>query len=215
MMQREIQPEILDSLPPDHPDALHNRRDLRLTNRMMGNYRWFARTLPPSLRAADRVLEIGAGTGELGARLGASGLTVDGLDLWPRPDTWPAMREWHRTDLLTFERYSDYSAVIGNLIFHQFPREDLGALGRKLSSAVRLIMASEPTRRRLSQVFFARVAPLLGANYVSLHDAQVSIAAGFCDEELPQLLGLSPVEWEWRCFSTTLGAYRMIAVRRS
>jgi len=45
-MPRILEPEILDSLPPDHPDALHNRRDLRLTNRLAGNFRWFARTLP-------------------------------------------------------------------------------------------------------------------------------------------------------------------------
>jgi hypothetical protein len=215
MMQREIQPELLDSLPPDHPDALHNRRDLRLTNRMMGNYRWFARSLPPRILSTDRVLEIGAGTGDLADRLNSAGIAVDGLDLWPKPDRWPENRIWHRTDLLTFDGYHRYPAVIGNLIFHQFSRDELAGLGRKLNQSARLIMASEPARRRLSQVFFARLAPLLGANYVSLHDAQVSIAAGFCDEELPQLLGLSPVEWEWRCLSTTFGAYRMIAVRRS
>jgi len=38
-----LQAELLDSLPPDHPDALHNRRDLRLTNALMGNSRWFQR----------------------------------------------------------------------------------------------------------------------------------------------------------------------------
>ncbi len=214
-MQREIQPELLDSLSPEHPDAIHNRRDLRLTNRFMGNFRWFARSLPSRLRAGDRVLEIGAGTGELGAKLESHGLHVDGLDLWPRPDFWPATSEWHRADLLAFEDYRRYSVVMGNLIFHQFSPKELGELGHKLSRSARLIMASEPARRRLSQVFFARIAPLLGANHVSLHDAHVSIAAGFQAEELPQLLGLSPVEWEWRCQSTTFGAYRMIAVRRT
>lgn len=212
-MQREIQPEILDSLPPDHPDALHNRRDLRLTNRLMGNYRWFARTLP-QLLDGGRVLELGAGTGELGITLGASGIAIDGLDLWPRPLSWPPERLWHRSDLLEFNGYPDYGAVIGNLIFHQFHPEQLARLGRKLGGSATLILASEPARRRLSQVFFGAVGPLLGVNHVSLHDARVSIAAGFRDEELPQLLQLSPVEWEWRCHSTTFGAYRMVAVRR-
>ncbi len=214
MMQREIQPELLDSLPADHPDALHNRRDLRLTNRLMGNYRWFARTLPTQLQPDQRVLEIGAGTGELGIQLGTRAIAIDGLDLWPRPPAWPATQTWHSTDLLTFERYDRYDAIIGNLIFHQFSRDELAELGSKLSRSVDLIVASEPARRRLSQVFFARIAPLLGANHVSLHDAHVSIAAGFRAEELPQLLGLSPVQWEWQCFSTPFGAYRMIARRR-
>jgi hypothetical protein len=212
-MQRQIQPELLDSLPADHPDALHNRRDLRLTNYLMGNYRWFARTLPRHVNEGERVLEIGAGTGEMGCRLRCAGIALDGLDLWPRPAEWTAASEWHRADLLNFDRYDRYPVVMGNLIFHQFTHEELAALGRKLSLSTRLIVASEPARRRLSQVFFARVAPLFGANHVSLHDAHVSIAAGFCDEELPQLLGLSPVEWKWECFSTTFGAYRMIAIR--
>jgi hypothetical protein len=213
-MKRELQPELLDSLPPDHPDALHNRRDLRLTNGVMGNHRWLARTLPPLLRPQEAVLELGAGTGELGTRLAAKGVVLDGLDLWPRPAHWPAERAWHRTDLLAFEDYDRYPGVIGNLIFHQFSSAELAALGRKLSGSARVILACEPWRRKLSQVYFARIAPLLGANHVSLHDARVSIAAGFCENELPEMLGLTPAVWDCRCTSTALGAYRMIAVLR-
>ncbi|MEO6994660.1 MAG: hypothetical protein ABI273_13695 [Lacunisphaera sp.] len=213
-MHRVIQPELLDSLPADHPDALRNRRDLHLTNHLMGNYRWFARTLPTQVRAGESVLELGAGTGEMGGRLRKSGLVIDGLDLWPRPANWPVASEWHRDDLLKFEQYGRYPVVMGNLIFHQFRREELALLGEKLSRSTRLIMASEPVRRRFSQIAFAGIAPLAGANHVSRHDARVSIAAGFCGEELPQQLGLSSVEWAWTCFSTLFGAYRMIAVRR-
>jgi hypothetical protein len=214
-MKRELQPELLDSLPPDHPDALHNRRDLRLTNGVMGNHRWLTRTLPPLLRPEETVLELGAGTGELGTRLAARGVMLDGLDLWPRPANWPAERIWHRTDLLAFDGYDRYPAVIGNLIFHQFSSADLATLGRKLRRSARVIVACEPWRRELSQVYFARIAPLLGANHVSLHDARVSIAAGFCEHELPEMLGLEAAEWDCRCTSTLLGAYRMIAVRSS
>ena len=213
-MKRELKPELLDSLPPDHPDALHNRRDLRLTNSVMGNHRWIARTLPPLLRPGEIALELGAGTGELGTRLAVKGATLDGLDLWPRPTTWPAARAWHQADLLKFDGYAGYPVILGNLIFHQFSAADLAALGRKIATSARLIVACEPWRRKLSQVCFARIAPLLGANYVSLHDANVSIAAGFSDEELPQMLGLKAAEWDWRCTATTLGAYRMIATRR-
>ena len=212
-MRRELQPELLDSLPPDHPDALHNRRDLRLTNQLMGNHRWLIRTLPVLLRPGEPVLELGAGTGELGARLAAKGVVIDGLDLWPRPVSWPAARAWYRTDLLAFDGYDHYAAIIGNLIFHQFTPADLAAIGRKLQRTARVIVACEPRRRRLSQVLFARLAPLLGANQVSLHDAHVSIAAGFCDRELPQMLGLEPESWDCHCTITALGAYQMIAVR--
>jgi len=213
-MRRQVQPEILDTLPPNHPDALHNRRDLRLTNGIMGNHRWFARTLPPLVRTGERILEIGAGDGALGLRLAARGVPVDGLDLWPRPGAWPAARAWHRTDLLKFGGFADYEVIIGNLIFHQFPADQLAALGRQLVRTARVIVACEPMRRRVSQVVFARLAPLLGANAVSLHDAHVSIAAGFCERELPEMLGLDASRWEVRCSTRPLGAYRMVAVRR-
>jgi hypothetical protein len=58
------------------------------------------------------------------------------------------------------------------------------------------------------------VGPLLGINYVTAHDAQVSIEAGFRDDELPGALGLEPSHWDCRCFTTAFGAYRMIALRR-
>src|SRR2546423_733359 len=106
-MQRELKPELLDSLPPDHPDARHNRRDLRLTNRAMGNYRWMARTLSDPVSRGAKVLEIGAGTGEMGRHLATRGIEADGLDLWPRPAGWPAGCIWHQADLLAFAGYAD------------------------------------------------------------------------------------------------------------
>jgi hypothetical protein len=212
-MQRQLQPEILDSLSPDHPDARHNRRDLRIINRAMGNLRWFLRELPPLLRPGERILEIGAGTGDLGRLLLARGLSVDGLDLWPRPETWPASQGWQAADLREFDGYGSYPVVIANLILHQFGESDLAQLGKKLRGA-RAILACEPARSRRSQLLFAALSPLFGANYVSRHDAHVSIAAGFCGDELPRVLGLVGGEWRIRCGRTGLGAYRMIAVRK-
>lgn len=213
-MQRTLEPELLDSLPHDHPDALHNRRDLRLTNLFMGNHRWFSRVLPGLLRPGERTLEIGAGTGELGQRLARHGVVVDGLDRCPQPVDWPAERPWHETDLRTFDRYPTFAAVIGNLIFHQFSAAELGALGEKIRRSARVIVASEPVRRRVSQILYRVFGPMFGANHVSLHDAHVSIAAGFLDDELPRALGLDHKFWDVRCHTTALGAYRMIALKR-
>jgi hypothetical protein len=212
-MRRELKPELLDSLSPDHPDALHNRRDLRVINRVQGNYRWFARTLRSQLRPAEKVLEIGAGTGELGDHLAARGIATDGLDLWPTPGNRPADRRWHRADLMTFGGYDDYPVIIGNLILHQFTAGQLAELGTNLRRSARAILACEPVRRRSSQVLFATVAPLLGANHVSLHDAHVSVGAGFRDNELPEMLGLNGPGWDCRCHTTMLGSYRMVARR--
>ena len=213
-MQRTIQPEILDSLPRDHPAALHNRRDIRLTNLLLGTHRWIERSLPPLVRGTDAVLEVGAGTGELGLRLARRGLAIHGLDLWPRPPEWPASYRWHREDLRTFAGYGDYNVILGNLIFHQFSDLELGELGAKLQHA-RMIIACEPQRRRSSQILYRSLAPLFGANHVSLHDAHVSIAAGFKGKELPEKLGLLSPHWRVRCTSTMLGIYRMVALREA
>lgn len=213
-MPRTLQPELLDALPIDHPAALHNRRDLRLTNGAMGNFRWFNRLLPSLVRPGERVLELGAGTGELGRQLQRRGLALDGLDRWPRPADWPAQQAWHQADLATFPGYADYPVVIGNLIFHQFDDAVLAALGSRLRATARVIVACEPARRRTSQLLFAGLAPLLGANYVSRHDARVSIAAGFRGNELARALGLGPDAWDCQVTTTFLGAYRLVAVRR-
>jgi hypothetical protein len=214
-MQRTLEPELLDALPPNHPDALHNRRDLRLTNQILGTHRWIVRTLPRLLRPGETALELGAGTGELADQLRRRGVCVAGLDLWPPPANWPADMAWHRHDLRTFEQFGDYAAVFGNLIYHQFSDLELAQLGEKLRATARVILACEPQRRRLSQIFYRRFAPLFGANHVSLHDAHVSIAAGFKDHELPHALGLADADWDVRCNSTMIGAYRMVAVRRA
>lgn len=213
-MKRTCEPELLDNLPHDHPDAVHSRRDLRLVNRFMRNAAWFEGTLPGLMRSKEGLLEIGAGTGELGLLLNRRGIAADGLDLCPGPKRWPMERAWHQADLRFFAGYSAYPVVIGNLIFHQFSDSELATLGSVLRLGSRVIAASEPLRRRLSQRVMAKLAPLLGANHVTLHDAHVSIAAGFTGNELPEALGLDSSQWVITCKETMLGAYRMVAVRR-
>ncbi len=214
-MNRACEPELLDSLPHDHPDAAHSRRDLRLINGFMRNRAWFEATLPRVLGPGERVLEIGAGTGEMGVALNASGIPLDGLDLWPRPAAWPAGRAWHQADLKAFVGYGAYAAVIGNLIFHQFTQAELAALGARLRRTARVVVACEPERRGMSQTLVAAIGPLLGANHVTLHDARVSISAGFRGDELPVALGMADGSWDFTCTTTALGACRMVAVRRA
>lgn len=213
-MQRTLQPELLDSLPPGHPDALHNRRDLRILNAITGNSRWLLRTLRRVSQPRERLLELGAGTGDFGLKLAATGLVGAGLDLWPRPEMWPEAAAWHSGDLRSFDGYAGYDIVFGSLILHQFENAELAQLGAMLRLRSRVIIAIEPVRRRASQILFRFLGPAFGANHVSLHDAHVSIAAGFRESELPEALGLSAPEWEVSVRTTLLGMYRLVAVRR-
>jgi hypothetical protein len=213
-MKRTCEAEILDSLAEGDPEAVRSRRDLLLINRVMGNAAWFERVLPPLLRPGERVLELGAGTGELGLRLGSLGIPVDGLDLWGRPAAWDPAQAWHKADLRTFGGYGTYPVVIGNLILHQFGAADLARLGRDLRASARVVVACEPARRRLSQALVGAIGPILRASPVTLHDARVSISAGFLHGELPGALGLDDGGWSCSCRTTAIGAYRMVAVRR-
>lgn len=212
-MDRLIQPEILDTLAPNDPAALHNRRDLRIINRMMGNPGWFARSLAATLRPGDRILEIGAGTGELSRSLAKQGWPMDGLDLWPRPSDWPAGCAWHQADLRTFGGYGAYSVILASFILHQFTDPELAGLGAKLQG-IRALIACEPLRLQRNQRAWVLLAPVLGANFVSRHDAHVSIAAGFRGQELARVLGFDRAPWSLDCRETLRGAYRLVAVRR-
>ena len=213
-MQRRLEPELLDSLPPDHPDAIHSRRDLRLINRVMGNAPWFEQTLARHVRSGEHVIELGSGTGELAARLRTVTPFVDGIDRIPAPRSWPASAHWHQADIQTFTGWSAYPVVIGNLILHHFDNVALRALGEAFRPHARLLIFNETSRKRLNQRVWSITAPLCGANHVTRHDGRVSIAAGFLDDELPRSLGLDPAHWRWEISHTWLGAYRLIAERR-
>ena len=88
---------------------------------------------PPLLRAGERVLELGAGTGEMALGLGAA-RHPGGR---PRPLAAPrglAGRPGlaHGRPARRSRSSSGYPVVIGNLIFHQFTDAELAALGARL-----------------------------------------------------------------------------------
>lgn len=208
-MPRQLVPELLDSLPPDHPDAIHSRRDLVRVNRSMGNAAWFARTVAKHRRPGEAALELGAGEGRL-----ALALHADGLDRVPPPVGWPASARWHCADLRDFADWGEYPMVLGNLILHHFNDDELAALGPVLRRHARVLLFNEPHRSRRFLWLWAVASRLGGANAVTRHDGRVSIVAGFVRGELPRLLGLDPAAWSCTEETSLLGAYRLVAVRR-
>jgi len=214
-MQRVVRDEILDTLPHTHPDAMRSRRDLRVLNWLMGNYRWMRRQLKIHGKSLDRALELGAGLGDFQrhmSRRNEDTIKIDALDLCPKPADWPESRRWWQDDIKQFDRYDDYTVILANLILHHFTDVELLAIGQKISRHARLILACEPSRRTLHGMQL-KVLGCLGLGPVTKRDGAVSIQAGFRSSELPQALGLDPSRWQWNCRSGLRGQYFMIAIR--
>jgi hypothetical protein len=216
--ERRITPEILDSLPSDHPDAVSARRELRGLNGLMGNFRWISRVIRRELPVDGEVLEIGAGDGALGLKLMAQipGLEkrLTGLDRVTRPTAWPDAARWIEGDLWSAEGESAVrraTVVIANLVLHHFPNADLERLGSQFDAA-RLVVINEPARREFHCWQGKLIAPFL--NHVTRHDLPVSVRAGFIGHELSRFLALDSPRWECRHTTTFFGAYRL-AARRS
>jgi hypothetical protein len=207
--------EILDSLPADDPAARSSRKDLRRFNRALGNWAWIERTVLKHLRPGDRVLELGAGDGELGRRMGQRGIAWDGVDLGPRPEKWPLGAAWYQEDLRTFEPSPAHAIVVGNLVFHHFDDDTLKQIGARLRRKARVCVAGELRRSRVHEWTFGVYAWWVRAHRVSRHDGRLSIRAGFREDELPRVLGLESREWRWDLRSNIRGAYRMAAWRTS
>ncbi len=215
MKKRVLQTELLDTLPPNDPDAIRAREEMLQVNGIMGNHRWIERMVRRLREDGWRITELGAGDGALSLRLLASGCcseaALHAFDLAPRPAHWPAAAHWTCGDVLA-QALPDTEIVIANLFLHHFTHEQLCLLGSRLSPVIRLIVAAEPARRWIYSLMgrvFCEVAEL---NHVQRHDMQASIRAGFHGRELEMALGLGE-EWRVSAHEHPLGGYRFVAWR--
>jgi len=208
-VKRVVLPEILDELDGSDPRAIRSRRDLRLVNFFMGNERWICRCIQSMARPSWTVSELGAGGGELLARLAGEGRSAVGYDFQPKPSTLPNSVSWRAGDFLTTLSNDSSEVVVGSLILHHFQDEELALLGDYLKNKKSVIFA-EPLRASFALAEGYLLWPLVGE--VTRHDMMVSIRAGFQPGELPQKLGL--VEgWEWQESVTICGGLRSIGTR--
>ncbi len=213
-MKRTIEPEWLDVLPPDDPEAINSRRDLRRVNRIMGHAGTLFRLLRSSTRqppAPQRIVELGAGDGTLMLRL-AQQLSPT----WPRlkvvlVDRQPAVTEPTLARLLTLGWSAESVAadvfdwlktpakppadlMFANLFLHHFSETQLTQLLALVAAQTKLFAACEP-RRAAMPLAFSRLVGLIGCNAVTEHDAVLSVRAGFDDRELSALW---PASAHWR-----------------
>ena len=221
-MKRIVEPEILDSLPHTHPDALESRGDIRFLNSLMGSFAWVRQQLSRHADPGERIAELGAGDAGLiryiAGRHPALANQWTGLDLAPPPpDGLPAGARWVQGDFFAQQEagrvLQQSQVIVANLILHHFQDDQLVALSRQFKSA-RVLIISEPARHTIHHWKGRLVDAILGFNYVTMYDMGCSIRAGFRTGELPGLLGLDPTAWDiWESHSF-FGACRLLAVRR-
>lgn len=230
-MERVVEPELLDGLPPADPRAVGSRADLRRLNLLMGHAGILSRALRRPLAEIPsrplRVVELGAGDGtlllRLARRLSAAGLTaqatlVDRQNLVSEETRRAfAALNWSvecvAADVFTWLEQPAPAAdlMIANLFLHHFQEKKLATLLRLAAERTRVFIACEP-RRSPGAPRACRWLWLLCCNAVTRHDAAVSVRAGFADRELSALW---PAPGNWTLNERPAGLFSHCFIAKS
>ena len=206
-MKRRVEPEILDTLATDDPEAIRSRRDLRVINFIMGNRRWImAQIRQRRDLAASGIVELGAGRGDLLVKLAQFG-PATGIDLTPRPTTLSSDIRWIEGDVLNQVGRVSGGVLVANLFLHHFEPPALRRLG-ELAQAFKMLIFCEPHRHEHALWKADRLNPLVGKT--TRHDMPVSIRAGFEPGELAELMGLTGGKWNVSERTTWRGGQRVL-----
>ncbi|MDB5812852.1 MAG: hypothetical protein JWN94_4974 [Betaproteobacteria bacterium] len=228
-LPRRVEPELLDSLPPEEPCAIRSRRDLRRVNAMMMNGAFVARELSRAFgeRPPRVIAEIGAGDGHFMLQvahrlpqwraldvllLDRQSLVSGGTIAEFRTLGWraQAIKSEVRAWLAQPMRFAP-DVIVANLFLHHFDTAGLFELLSMISQRTRVLIACEPRRSRFA-LAGSRLLAIAGCNAVTRHDAVASVHAGFSDQELsanwPQADG-----WTLREAGYGLFSHYFVAVR--
>jgi Methyltransferase domain len=226
-MNRFVQPELLDELSPADPRARWSRHDLRRINAWMGNPAIMARALRTALNghAPKQITDLGAGDGHFLVRVAKEvsscwpGVSVTLLDnrrvMNSRTLARFAPLGWH-AELVEADVFDWLSAaagldvVVANLFLHHFEDPRLSKLFRAIAGRARLLVAIEP-RRAPWPLFCCRWLWAIGCNFVTRHDAAISVRAGFSGRELSALW---PMDGGWQLTERRTGLFSHLFVAR-
>ena len=201
-MQRRVEPEWLDELPPEDERAAASRKDLQRINSLMGHVSLLARLFQRAggEEPIRRIVELGAGDGtfllRLARRLSTQGKPLKAVLVDRQRIVSQKTREgfaslgWE-VEVVTADVFEwlakpfppDHTCLVANLFLHHFCEDKLRELFRKAAISSRLFAACEPRRSRLA-LSASRMLGLIGCNPVSRHDAVISVRAGFVGSEL-------------------------------
>ena len=221
-MNRFVQPELLDALPPDDPNAVQSRRALRRVNAWMRSHVIMSCALQQAANGErpKQILDLGAGDGDfmlhVARRLAVSWPFVKATLLdrqrivapgtsgafaklgWRAETVGADIFEWVRT-----APDEPVDVVVTNLFLHHFSGPGLVELFCAISRRARLFVALEPRRGRLP-LLCSRLLWCIGCNAVTQHDAAASVRAGFMGRELSALW---PAADSWRLTEQPAGLF--------
>jgi SAM-dependent methyltransferase len=204
LLARHLEPELLDVLPPTHPEATGSRRDLVRINALMFQPFIMRRLLARHLQQPPRrILEIGAGDGRfmlaIARRMARRWPNVELVLLDRAPVVSDALSGefaelgWRAeavvADVFDWAEKAGrerFDVVAANLFLHHFDDAALSRLFAAIAALTPLFAATDPWRAGFP-LFATRLLPAIGANRVTLHDATASVRAGFSGSELAQL----------------------------
>jgi hypothetical protein len=220
-VKRIVEPEFLDTLPPDDPRAIHSRCDLRRINWWMGNADIMANALKENCSVAPKqITELGAGDGNfllrVAEKINWQNANAILLDRQKNVSTETlaafAKLDWRAETIVTdvFEWSDSSEIVIANLFLHHFEDSRLVELLQKISAQAKLFIAIEP--RRFEFPFLCNpLLWLIGCNSVTRHDAIVSVRAGFSGNEISKLW---PDKKIWQLTERGAGSFSHLFVAR-
>ena len=204
-MLRQVEPELLDTLPAADPRAIGSRRDLQRLNFWMGQSLITGRQLQRAFphKPPRHLLDLGGGDGRfllsVCRRLGRpwQGIEVTIIDrhnlLASATQGAFAAAGWRvnvsEHDIFGFfkSRASGFCDVIlANLVLHHFSDSTLHSIFAIAKEMTALFLAVEPRRSGLAFAF-SRAVGFIGCNSVTRHDAPLSVRAGFDGNELSKL----------------------------
>jgi len=221
-MKREVEPELLDTLPAVDRRAMGSRRDLQKVNALMGHAGIMLQALGGAFgeRPPRSIVDLGGGDGTLLLRLAKS-----------MPRRWKPMRAVlvDRQRLLSARTKAEFEALswqvesletdvfdwlqrpqpepcdvtIASLFLHHFREGDLRRLLGHAARQTGFFVACEPRRGNFA-FCAAALLGVIGCNDVTRHDAKASVRAGFAENELSALW---PGDEGWRLREESAGLF--------
>jgi 2-polyprenyl-6-methoxyphenol hydroxylase-like FAD-dependent oxidoreductase len=228
-MERVIEAEWLDQLPPEDPGAVRSRKDLQWLNAWMGSANRLAgvlrQVLPSGLPC--RIADLGGGDGRfflnavrlLGSAGFAGQVTIVDRHNIVSSHAQHALAQlgWNvcvaQADVFAWlgqQNGQVWDVMVANLFLHHFTEAQLSRLLREAGKATRMFVAVEPRRSRVA-LAFSRGVGLIGCNHVTRHDAPASVLAGFSANELSQLW---PQDGNWALEEGQAGWFGHLFVAR-